>query len=100
MVIWSSSAHKNQTQENQANDDNHFDGRQPELKFAKEFDTEVVDENNRHKEYGNESSGIDSGAGDPVLDDQGRSGQIIWCDNDVLGALLATILIWNMVCEM
>jgi len=84
VVIWSSSTHENQTQKNQANDDHHFDGRQPELKLAKEFDAEVVDENDRNKEYGDESSGIDPSARNPVLDNQGRSGQVIRSDNDVL----------------
>ena len=97
LVIWSSTAYKNQTQENQAKDDDHFYGGQPELKFTKEFDTEVVDENDRNKEYRDERSRIDPSTRDPVLDDQGRSRQIIRSDNNVLDTLLASIPIRKMV---
>jgi sugar phosphate isomerase/epimerase len=84
VVIWTPSTHKNQTQENQANDDNHFDGRQPELEFAKEFDAKVVDENDRDKEYRDEGPGVDLSARNPILDNQRRSGQVIRSDDDVL----------------
>jgi len=69
MMIWTPSAHKNQTQENQANDDNDLNGRQPELEFAEEFDTKVVDKNDGNKEHCDESSRIDPGARHPELED-------------------------------
>jgi hypothetical protein len=71
VVIWSSSTDKDQAQNNQPENNNYFDGAQPELKFAEEFDAEVVDENDGNKEDGDESSGVDLCTWYPVLYDQG-----------------------------
>ena len=67
MGIRSTSTRKDQTQENESQDNNHFDARQVEFKFPKEFDTKIVDEDNSDQEYSYKSSWIDPFSRYPVL---------------------------------
>lgn len=84
MATWSTSTCKNQTQENKTNNDNDFDTREVEFEFSKEFNTEVVDEDNGDQKDGNEDSRVDFFSRYPVLDDQTCCCKVIGSDNDVL----------------
>lgn len=75
---------KNQTEKNQAKDDNDLDRRQPEFKFSKKLNTEVIDDDNGDQKDCNEGSGIDLLTRNPVLKDKRCSCQVVWCDNNVL----------------
>lgn len=73
-----------QSQDHDTNNDDDLETGQPELKFAEETDTKVVDGNNDDEEHGNPYSRIDFVARKPVLDDQSSSGKLIRCNDDVL----------------
>lgn len=78
------STSKNQTQKDQAQNDNDFDRRQPELEFSEESNTEVIDDDNGHQENCDECTRVDLVTRNPVLKDERRSSQIVWCDNNIL----------------
>ena len=69
-LVRTSAAGKDQTKKNQADDDNDFDGGEPEFKFPKESDSEVVDDDDCNQEDGNEDSRIHFRAGNPELDNE------------------------------
>lgn len=50
VMIGAAAQHQNEGEQNQADDDDHFEGGQPELEFTEEPDTKVVDGDNQHQE--------------------------------------------------
>lgn len=67
MVVWAPSTNKNQTQDDQTDDDNHFDGAQPKFEFAEKPDPKIVDQDNSYEEDRDESSRIDLRPRYPIL---------------------------------
>ena len=59
-MIWASTEHENQTEDNDAEDGQDFDRGQPKLKLAKEFDTEIIDAYDCNKENCNPDTRVDS----------------------------------------
>ena len=66
VVVWSTAKGNDQWNDDKANDHTYLDARQPKLKFAKNTDSEVVDENYQGQENRNPNTGIDCVAVDPV----------------------------------
>jgi hypothetical protein len=64
-----------------------LDGTEPELEFAKEPDTKVVDGEYCDEKYGDPDSWIDLISSFPFLDDQSRGGELIWRGDDVLAPI-------------
>jgi hypothetical protein len=84
MMIWTTATDQNQTQEDQSENNHNFDTWEPELEFAEESDTEIVDDNYYHEKDCNKSSRVDSCAGGLVLNKQWGRGEIVGRDDDVL----------------
>lgn len=83
-MIGSTAKSDDQSQDHDTNHDDDLETGQPELKFAEETDTKVVDANNDDEEHGDPYSWIDFVAGEPVLDDQSSGSQLVGSDDDVL----------------
>jgi hypothetical protein len=87
MAAGSASTCKDQTQEDEPQDDNHFDTGQVEFKFSEELDTKVVDEDNSDQD-GYESSWVDSlSLSIPSTESPTGRCEVVWCDNDVQSSL-------------
>lgn len=82
-----SSNSKEEGQEDNANDDYNFNGTEPELKFAKESNTEVVDGDNCDQEYSDENSRIHFVWWTPILDNQSGRGQLVWRGDDIFAPI-------------
>ena len=65
VVIGAAAQHQNEGEQNQTDNDDHFEGGQPELKFTEEPDTKVVDGDNQHQEDCDPHACIDSRGIDP-----------------------------------
>lgn len=71
-------------EEDDADNDNDFEGGEPEFKFAKEADaTKVVDAEDGDEEDGNKDAWVELFTGDPVLNDQGGGGKLVGCNNKI-----------------
>lgn len=60
VVIGAAAQHQNEGEQDQTDNDDHFEGGQPELEFTKEPDTKVVDGDYQHQEDGDPHACIDS----------------------------------------
>ena len=80
VVVRTAAEGKDEGAEDDSQDHNNLEGRQPELQFTKDFDTEVVDDDDGHHENGDPDTGIDfiGGRARPVGDYQGRCCQLRW----------------------
>lgn len=83
VAVWSTSEHNDKREQDQAADNQYLDRREPELKFAKPFDANVVDRDDYDQEDGDEHAGIDFARWNPVLNDERCSGELIGRDDDV-----------------
>ncbi len=84
LIVGTSTTSKNQTQKNEGENDNDLDRREPEFKLSEESDSEVVDDDDRYQEGGDEGSWVYILAGNPVLDNKRRSSKVVRRDDDVL----------------
>lgn len=74
-----------QREQDDTENDDDLECGQPELELAEELDaSKVVDANNHDQEYGDEDTGIECVARDPVLNNQGGGRELIRGDDDVL----------------
>lgn len=84
ILIWASTAGKNQRNHDETENDDDLDGGQPELKFTKELDTKVVDEDDGDHGDRNEDTRVELFWVGPVLEDEGESSKLIRSDDNVL----------------
>lgn len=90
VLVRSTTAGNDQTEENDANDDNDLERRQPEFKLAKELDaTKVVDANNGNEENGNKNSRIHFFRLDPELNHQSCGRQLVRGNDEVFEEVAA-----------
>lgn len=79
-----------QHQDNDTNDDDDLETGKPELKLAKETDTKVVDAADGDEEDSDPDSRVDPFTGDPELNDQCRSRELVRSNDDVLAPVTIT----------
>jgi len=63
---WIASKGNDDREDNESHNHAYFDTWEPEFEFPKDSDTEIVDENDEHKEYGDPYPGINSFSGHPI----------------------------------
>ena len=84
VVVWPSTQHQDERQQDDPEDHDNFERGEPELKLAKEFHTEVVDRHDEDQENGDPDSWIDLLRWDPIRYNQRPGGHLIRREDDVL----------------
>lgn len=84
IMVRAATTSKNQTEQNETEDHDDLDTGKPELELSKELDTKVIDEDDCDEEDCDEGPRIDLFTGNPVLEDEGSSCQVVWCNDNIL----------------
>lgn len=79
-----------ESKQNKTNDSDDLDGRQPELEFTKELDTDEVDQENNDENDGNPNTRVNFFTRNPVLNNKGTSGKLVRSDDNVLEEVCPT----------
>ena len=83
-MIRPTAQHKHQTQNDQSDNCQHLQRAQPKLEFAEELNPQVINGYNNHQKDRNKNPRIDLLPRNPILNDQGRSRQLIRRHNNIL----------------
>ncbi|GKT67100.1 hypothetical protein ColTof4_12728 [Colletotrichum tofieldiae] len=89
VVVRTAAKSQDEREEDDANDGDDLETGKPELEFAEELDTEVVDCNNDDQEDGDEDTRVHGFAIHPELNDEGGGCKLVGRDDDILEPITA-----------
>lgn len=84
ILVWSTSACKDERNHDKSENDEDLEGGQPEFELSKELDTEVVDGDNGNQGDCDPDTWVDLVGWDPVSDNHGECSQVVRRNNNVL----------------
>lgn len=84
IMIRAATQSKDEGKENKCDDNDNLETRKPELELPEEANSEVVDTDDNHQEYGNENTWIDVLSRYPILNNQRGGCQLVWRRDDIL----------------
>lgn len=83
-MIGATTKGNDESKQNKTQNGDDLDRRQPELEFAKELDTDEVNQENDDEDDGNPNTRVDFLTRNPELNDKGTSGELVRSDDNVL----------------